>query len=503
MGKSCWSGVLVSALMFGPAWVVVEPRPAVPAVDCDTWNSSVRVVGIPGLDGDRGAVEVSFDGSRQVLTRDSLGLGTGSSGDRFGAALSGLYAGYGSDGDFCLDLAVGAPGADGGGAVYVLRGSPQGFTAGYRLGLERPVAGDEFGAAVSAGHAVWVGAPGRDIGRATDAGAVAVFEAGATAGRALLVVDQGSLVGFPGAPEVGDRFGEILSTTFGASIPRFGEENLDGVFVGVPHEDVGVARDAGMVVKILYGPFDLPGEPGNFQQSTYWTQNTPGMPGKVEAGDLLGAAVAEHGRSAAFTAPGEDIGKLRDAGLVTFLIETAHEDYGDTGQYYPGYAISENSRGVPGVAESGDRFGASLRGVTYGCGVDSTSGYAIGVPGEDRGSLRDNGRVVLFDSGYRGVEELSGHPGTGDPTCGPVSLQQGRGAPGTAEAGDRFGTQIATTPRGNLAISAPGEDRVRNTAKDAGVVDYVRMRRVGPISEETLVTGARAGLRYANLWTSR
>jgi hypothetical protein len=280
---------------------------------------------------------------------------------------------------------------------------------------------------------------------------------------------------------------------------------VEGVFVGVPHEDVGAAADAGMVVKILYGPR------GRSTSTTYWTQDTPGMPGRAEAGDLLGAAVAETEKpsfaagwgSAAFGAPGEDIGQIRDAGLVTFLNEAASfEDYGDLGEYYPGYAISENSRGVPGVAEAGDRFGAALDSVTYGCGVDSTGGYAIGVPGEDRGSISDTGRLVLFDSGYAGVEGVAG-PGTSDPTCGPVSLQQGRGAPGTAEAGDRFGTQVARTPRGNLAISAPGEDRLSNTVKDAGVVDYVRMRPVEPISEETLVTGARAGSRYATLWTLR
>src|SRR5688500_3614482 len=68
---------------------------------CTTWNSSVNVVGIPTLNGNQGAIEVSVGSTRTVLTRGSLGLGTAAPGDRFGAALTTLDA----DVDSCVDLA--------------------------------------------------------------------------------------------------------------------------------------------------------------------------------------------------------------------------------------------------------------------------------------------------------------------------------------------------------------------------------------------------------------
>ena len=81
-------------------------------------------------------------------------------------------------------------------------------------------------------------------------------------------------------------------------------------------------------------------------------QSSTGMAGSVEAGDQLGAAVssARHGPSVAYLvgAPGEDVGRARDAGLV--------QEIGN------GKAWTQRSAGVPGTVESGDRLGASLGG---------------------------------------------------------------------------------------------------------------------------------------------
>jgi hypothetical protein len=372
------------------------------------------VVGVPTLNSSRGAIEATAGSSRTVLTRSSFGLGTPTAGDRFGAALATLDA----DLDRCVDLAVGAPGADGTGAVFVLRGSPQGFTTGHRLstGDVRLAGGDEFGAAVSGElGAVWVGAPGRDVGSAPDAGAVGWFALDAGRRGSSLFVDQGTQEDFPGSPEPGDGFGQVLSTSYRAFD---GNEALGGVFVGVPREDIGTARDAGIVIQIMHTiNFE---SPDVFHTSRSWTQNSPGMPGVAEAGDQLGAAVAEREDapffgSAAFGAPWEDIGSLQDAGLVTFLNAGFVGEFSETGQYWPGYAISQNSPGVPGAAESGDRFGASLATAGYRCRVDARGGYAIGSPGEDIGGLQDAGAVVLFDSGYNGTERDQAGPR--DATC--------------------------------------------------------------------------------------
>jgi hypothetical protein len=100
----------------------------------------------------------------------------------------------------------------------------------------------------------------------------------------LAVRRPGQLGGFSGSPEPGDRFGQVLSTTYRLFD---GNETVASVFVGVPQEDVGTARDAGIVVQITHNIDDVS------HSSRTWTQNSPGMPGVAESGDQLGAAVAE------------------------------------------------------------------------------------------------------------------------------------------------------------------------------------------------------------------
>ena len=93
------------------------------------------------------------------------------------------------------------------------------------------------------------------------------------------------------------------------------------------------------------------------------------MAGSVEAGDQLGAAVSSvrNGSSIAYLvgAPGEDVGKVRDAGMVQTI---------DTGKGW-----TQSSKGVPGTVESGDRLGASLGG-SPGTGATRS---LVGIPGED------------------------------------------------------------------------------------------------------------------------
>ena len=116
---------------------------------------------------------------------------------------------------------------------------------------------------------------------------------------------------------------------------------------------------------------------------------------------------------------------------------------------------SQDSSGVPGVAEAGDRFGAS---VAHGLGCKSATdeSWAVGAPGEDIGSVKDAGSVTLRDrSTGRGI-----------------TLQQGGlGIPGGREPGDGFGSTLADA--GVLVIGAPREDI--GTAKDAGLVTLVEL----------------------------
>ena len=94
--------------------------------------------------------------------------------------------------------------------------------------------------------------------------------------------------------------------------------------------------------------------------------------------------------------PGEDLGRVRNAGAVDVLYGTS------SGLSSAGHRLwSQNSRGVAGGAEAGDRFGSSL---TAGdLGGSSQADLAVGVPTEDLGRRRDAGVVNLLFGSPRGL----------------------------------------------------------------------------------------------------
>ncbi|MFI6941382.1 FG-GAP and VCBS repeat-containing protein [Streptomyces sp. NPDC050418] len=142
-----------------------------------------------------------------------------------------------------------------------------------------------------------------------------------------------------GTPEEGDGFGDALAAG-----------DLDGdaypeLVVGVPREDVGSAKDAGMYVVMngtTTGPFGGMGV----------HQGTPNIPGTVEAGDLFGAELNSSYYNAgsladtAIGAPGENAG----TGGVWYVAtaETGHS---------PGRSLTPRSLGLPGAAAFGSVLG--------------------------------------------------------------------------------------------------------------------------------------------------
>ncbi len=159
-----------------------------------------------------------------------------------------------------------------------------------------PEKGDRFGASVhldpgaAGGPTLLVGSPGEDLGRTADAGAVTIARVSAETGepvKAVRVVDQDS-ARMAGTAEVGDAFGSTLSSVRSGSGQVF--------LVGSPGEDVGRARNAGMVQAIGTG--------------AGWTQSSRGVPGTAETGDRMGAALGGPASSGALRpligAPGED-----------------------------------------------------------------------------------------------------------------------------------------------------------------------------------------------------
>ena len=209
-----------------------------------------------------------------LLTAADFGLAT-QAGARFGAAV----VAYGDAGDFddpddCADLLVGAPGTSvggqaGAGRVYKLGGAPGGlnvvketFDEAGLDGTGGSQAGAGFGAAIAAEAlgTIAIGVPGRDVSGAADAGRVVRLDYLTSDGvPEVSLVEQGT--SGAGAPEAGDRFGEVLE------LMSTGDGNI--LVIGVPAEDVGTRVDAGAVgMSPLEGPL------------TMVTQDSPGAGGR-------------------------------------------------------------------------------------------------------------------------------------------------------------------------------------------------------------------------------
>jgi hypothetical protein len=253
--------------------------------------------------------------------------------------------------------------------------------------------------------------------------------------------------GVPGAAEPEDRFGDQL-----APISALGEMG-GGVLVGQPSEDVGARKDAGMVT-VLPAPGASPAGPGPYGV----TEDTPGIPGAVEAGDRFGAAVDTFFNVAWVGVPDEDLGGIRDVGMVHGLYIGATRVtsfiYLRQGQ--------DGGKSVPGRPEAGDHFGASVRGGYPGFPDQPCSNpqAIIGVPGEDVGSIKDAGEV---DSWFGRTEMI----GAGSCAEG-AAFNLGA----NAHRGDRLGAAIARMSYDDgpddLLVAVPGYDIA--AAVDAGVV---------------------------------
>jgi len=358
-------------------------------------------------------------------------------GDRFGFALAVADI----DCDTYTDLIVGTPFEDAGsvadtGLVQIVWGSATGL--GVEVGRlseqidqsdfegRVPAAGDQLGYAVDAledvgdgptqaplAYALAIGVPGGNVSGRDDAGWVA-FRTANDGGNSPLVVTQDT-TGIPGDAEEDDRFGSSVSINH-----LLGSGGTVDAAVGAPNEDIGSLADAGSVtvVRDIYGN-DVDG-------GVAFHQDSPGVPGAAEAGDRFGQSLdtARLGASAvsylAVGAPGEDIGSARNAGVVQLFRSNLTI-------LTPRPALSQDTAGVSGVAETGDQFGDRLAFGVLGR-TESSIRLAVSAPGED-GAAIDTGLVQVFP-----VTNVAGE----------VSHSQSSpGIPGAAEAGDRFGAALA------------------------------------------------------------
>ena len=359
--------------------------------DFDDDGRSDLVVGVPGENSSAGALVV-IPGSDSGPDAEASSAysqagpidGSPEGGDRFGEALAvGDF-----DGDGHADLAVGVPGENSSsGLVTVLRGTPSGLTttgdltfsqSGPIPGVSEP--GDGFGGVLAAGDFdgdgyadLAIGAPGEAIGSRTAAGAVTIV-LGSASGLDLAgsygITQSGPV---PGTPEAGDEFGGALAV---GDIDGDGDDDLA---VGAPGEAIGSRAGAGLVT-ILYGSAQ-----GVTSRGAQGYHQGFGLTGAAESGDAVGSALLFADVVSGSTgfddlligSPGEDLGSIRDAGLVQILRGTSGPR--------PGQVQSLTQSGdIPGVNETGDAFGSTLS--VADVRGDGFVDLLIGLPGERIGS---------------------------------------------------------------------------------------------------------------------
>ena len=438
------AAVVALALPSGGRATVMQVAQPVPDFNYDGFGD--LAAGAPGEDvgrrSDAGAISVLYGratgmrSDRRVITQNSPGVaGFAERGDRFGAALvAGRF-----NGDRFWDLAVGAPGEDVGrdrdaGAVIILYGSDHGLRTGRRLPLTQPnpEPHDRFGFSLAVGEIsgtaraeLVVGAPGETIRRATGAGAVNVIDNPAGTSPSQRVLYQGR--GMSGSPERGDNFGwDVVANDFMSA------KGKDSLAVGVPGETVRGRRDAGAVSVIKNNN-------SGFQAGGHVFYQGRGVYGMPEAGDRFGAAVAVGGfgrglggvalGGLAVGVPGEDVRRTADAGFLTVL-------------YGPGGVRQEQftQKQAGGRVEAGDRFGEALSD-PFGIKPGLHEALGVGSPGE----------TVKGQVGAGAYSVLIGAASGGLPT-GQTFYQGPRSRTlltvgGTPEAGDALGAAILSSGR--------------------------------------------------------
>jgi hypothetical protein len=438
-------------------------------------------VGIPGEvhGGFVGGVEVFFGAAATAGSPGQLGKPGGlttdgaqifyasdfAQGNGLGTSLAwGLF-----NNDTVGDLAIGAPN---GGFVVVLTGLKNvGLTtSGFQLqAFPGPVssfaltAGDFNGdgksdlAVGTPTEAVVVQATGTVIERA---GVVRVFYASPTGTGIdfanVQLWDQSRLSASDGA-EKDDRFGAALAAG------DFNCDSISDLAIGVPFEGlvdaVGNALPSAGAVNVVYGSSTAGlNDTGN----QFWHQAKPGIPGKAEAGDQFGFALAAGKFGSIFGCSDLAIGvpqenfddgtpTVSNSGAVNVIYGSASGlVVGGSGPFSvpPSQFLHQNTPGIQDEAEQDDLFGFSL--TAWDFNGDGVADLVIGVPFED---VVNSSGVETLDAGL--VHVIYGSRAV-PVTCCPITFSQGGlkpntsqvwhqdtpGIAGTGQAADHFGLTV-------------------------------------------------------------